>query len=66
MRVTFLLSQIALALLGLLFLFDEATWVATALVGVLMVGFFVFVVEAVLTLCGAVSFFSSCHKDGLR
>lgn len=66
MKLTFLFAKIALGLLVALFLLDGAIWVTTALMGVLMLGLFVFAIESVLTLCGAAQFLATCHKDGLR
>lgn len=66
MRLTFLLLKIAFGLLVAVFLFDGAIWVTTGLMGVLMLGLFVFAIESVLTLCGAARFLAACHKDGLR
>lgn len=66
MRFTILFVQASVVLLLLLLWSGGAPWVATLLVWTVLAGLAVFLLEAVLTLCGAVGFFANCHKDGSR
>lgn len=63
MRFTIFFAQVTAILFVMLLWTGGSTWIATLLVWGVLVGILVFVLEAALTLCGAIGFFSSSQKD---